>query len=343
MEWLARGAQVLIALGGAYLAAFWFVLAIWTFRDIETRSRNVVAQIFATLLVVLFFVPGVLLYLILRPKETLDEAFQRSLEEEYLLQDLEELPLCPSCHHYVNDDFILCPHCHVQLREPCTGCSRLVDLRWALCAYCGTVQHGRAEAADLVTVPESRWTNPRLRRSRAGNVTSAPVSPSAEPALVARSSEPVVETAPLSSSSTPPFSMVAGMKSIVRPFDRFRLRDPESGEVIADHDRKVNAPVASVSPIAANGATAHPVNDDGRPVYPLARSDANHDGELPATAMQGNGHIPRIRENPVSPTEQGTASAPDALDDGINQWTEKDDDHPAPLASTRADRSKRLV
>ncbi len=98
---VARGIQVLLALGGAYLLALWFVLVVWTFRDIETRSRSAVTQIFSTLLAVLFYVPGVLLYMILRPKETLDSAFQRSLEEEYLLQDLEELPLCPKCQHYV--------------------------------------------------------------------------------------------------------------------------------------------------------------------------------------------------------------------------------------------------
>src|SRR3954469_14402634 len=131
----ARALQVLAALGGAYLVALWFVLVIWTFRDIETRSRSVITQVFSTLLVVLFFVPGVLLYLILRPKETLDVAFQRSLEEEYLLQDLEELPLCRSCHRYVEDYYRLCPHCQTQLRESCGSCGRLVDLKWSLCPY----------------------------------------------------------------------------------------------------------------------------------------------------------------------------------------------------------------
>ena len=48
-----------------------------------------------------FFVPGVLLYMMLRPKETLDLTFQRSLEEEYLLQDIEVergLPQLPQGH-----------------------------------------------------------------------------------------------------------------------------------------------------------------------------------------------------------------------------------------------------
>jgi RNA polymerase subunit RPABC4/transcription elongation factor Spt4 len=134
----------------------WFTLVVWAFRDIESRSRSVVTQVFSTLLVVLFFIPGVLLYLILRPKETLDAAFQRSLEEEYLLQDLEELPLCPKCQHYVEDDFRLCPNCQTSLREACPACARLVDLRWAVCPYCGTDQ--RRPLPEIAVQEEpARW------------------------------------------------------------------------------------------------------------------------------------------------------------------------------------------
>jgi RNA polymerase subunit RPABC4/transcription elongation factor Spt4 len=138
---IARGLQLLIALGGAYLLALWFALIVWTFQDIQTRSRSVVAQIFSTLVVVLFFVPGVLIYLILRPRDTLDDAFQRSLEEEYLLQDLDELLLCPTCQHQVESDFIFCPHCRSALRTSCVGCGRLIDLRWDICPYCGEEQY----------------------------------------------------------------------------------------------------------------------------------------------------------------------------------------------------------
>ncbi|MDI3341087.1 MAG: zinc ribbon domain-containing protein [Sphaerobacter sp.] len=144
---IARAIQVVVALGGAYILALWFALAVWTFQDIQQRSRSVIAQIFSTLVVVLFFVPGVLIYLILRPRETLDEAFQRSLEEEYLLQDLEELPLCPSCQRHVAEDFVYCPYCRTELRQPCPGCERLIDLRWEICPYCGVEQYPAEEPA----------------------------------------------------------------------------------------------------------------------------------------------------------------------------------------------------
>ncbi|CAN5486481.1 hypothetical protein BH09CHL1_BH09CHL1_05720 [soil metagenome] len=155
-EILARGVQILVALCAAYVAALWFVLVVWTYRDIESRSKNVVTQVFSTLMSVLFFVPGVLLYMVLRPRETLDSTFQRSLEEEYLLQDLEEIPLCPSCQHYIHDDFKVCPNCRTALREACPACERLVDLRWNICPYCGESQ-SRGAILPKVERPEERW------------------------------------------------------------------------------------------------------------------------------------------------------------------------------------------
>lgn len=235
---VARGIQVLIALGGAYAIALWFVLVVWAYRDIETRSRSVVTQVFSTLLVVLFYVPGVLLYLILRPKATLDEAYQHSLEEEYLLQDLEELPLCPSCQRYVEDDFVLCPHCHAKLREACASCGRLVDLRWPICPYCGATQDGEgATEAEPVEVPAARWVSPAVRRRKRARPERQPVEPVA-PATVAEP-EPAPEVAAEStpeSAPTPiapaaeepaaasePVAAVLG-NGLVRSFERFRSR-----------------------------------------------------------------------------------------------------------------------
>ena len=68
-------------------------IVIWTFRDIRSRSRDIFAQILATLMVLVFFplfpLPGLALYMLLRPRETLSEVYERSLEEEALLQGIE--------------------------------------------------------------------------------------------------------------------------------------------------------------------------------------------------------------------------------------------------------------
>ena len=63
--------QFLIAFFGAYIVALWFSMIIWTYYDIRARSQDLYVHIFATALVVVFNVFGLVLYLILRPRETL--------------------------------------------------------------------------------------------------------------------------------------------------------------------------------------------------------------------------------------------------------------------------------
>jgi RNA polymerase subunit RPABC4/transcription elongation factor Spt4 len=91
----------------------------------------------ATLVVLLFGPLGVPIYLILRPRETLAEAYERSLEEEALLQDIEEREVCPGCKRRVEPDFIICPDCHTELKKVCQNCNRLLYLVWSVCPYCG--------------------------------------------------------------------------------------------------------------------------------------------------------------------------------------------------------------
>jgi RNA polymerase subunit RPABC4/transcription elongation factor Spt4 len=172
IETAARGVQFLLAIGIAYLIALWFALIAWTFRDIEARSRSVFTQVFSTLLVVLFFVPGLMLYLILRPKETLDQAFQRALEEEYLLQDLDDLPLCQGCQRTVDPEFVLCPHCQTALRGPCPACSRLIDLRWNVCPYCAE----SVDRSELGATASSVETVRILEDARSGRRKRAAVA-----------------------------------------------------------------------------------------------------------------------------------------------------------------------
>jgi RNA polymerase subunit RPABC4/transcription elongation factor Spt4 len=133
---------VLTGFGGAFLAALWISLVIWTYRDVRTRARDPLVQTLATLLVAVLNLPGVLVYLILRPPRTLEEEYQRTLEEEALLQALEDLPLCPGCERHIKDDWQVCPNCHTKLKKTCENCNRLVELPWNICPYCGTPAAG---------------------------------------------------------------------------------------------------------------------------------------------------------------------------------------------------------
>ena len=141
MDWLLENLglilSVTVAFVGAFLAAFWVSLVIWTFRDIRSRTRDVFAHLLATLMVMVFGPLGLFLYFILRPRETLIEAYERSLEEEALLQDIEERPVCPGCKQLVREDYLICPNCHTKLKKRCPNCGRLLHLRWNICPYCG--------------------------------------------------------------------------------------------------------------------------------------------------------------------------------------------------------------
>jgi RNA polymerase subunit RPABC4/transcription elongation factor Spt4 len=87
-----------------------------------------------------FPLPGLILYFILRPRETLAEIYERSLEEEALLQGIEERLACPGCNRRIEEGFMICPTCHTRLKKACPSCEQLLHLRWNICPYCGAVQ-----------------------------------------------------------------------------------------------------------------------------------------------------------------------------------------------------------
>jgi RNA polymerase subunit RPABC4/transcription elongation factor Spt4 len=129
-----------VAVFSALLAALWLSLVIWTFRDMRSRSRDPFAQLLAALVVAALPIIGLIVYLILRPPETLADSYERALEEEALLQEIEDRPACPGCSRTVDRHWLLCPHCHTRLRKACPDCQALMELRWTLCPYCGNRQ-----------------------------------------------------------------------------------------------------------------------------------------------------------------------------------------------------------
>lgn len=149
----------------AILVALWLGMIIWTYRDMRQRSRDTVATAAATVMVALLNAAGLILYLMLRPRETLTEAYERSLEEESLLQGIEEKAVCPGCGRSSEVRWQVCPHCHTRLKKPCVACGELLDLPWTLCPVCVAPQPAY-EVADGQSV--------ELRSGRAGRGRSRP-------------------------------------------------------------------------------------------------------------------------------------------------------------------------
>ncbi|MGD8398025.1 MAG: zinc ribbon domain-containing protein [Anaerolineae bacterium] len=182
---------MLAALLAAFLTAMWISFVIWTFRDIRSRSRDIFAQILATLMVFLFFpffpFPGLALYLLLRPRETLAEIYERSLEEEALLQGIEERLACPGCNRRIEETFMICPTCHTRLKKACPACGQLLHLRWNICPYCGAVQTAvktvppPAEPVSLAVEPDGGRLEQRVPAALSEPEAEVEKAPPSEP------------------------------------------------------------------------------------------------------------------------------------------------------------------
>jgi hypothetical protein len=110
------------------------------------------AILLACVLVLVFPIVGWVLYLMIRPKDTLAEVYDRALEEEALLREIEETLACPSCGIPAKENWVYCPNCHTQLQHSCPSCGNLVRNEWEICVFCGTSQQ--------LATPQRRIANP---------------------------------------------------------------------------------------------------------------------------------------------------------------------------------------
>lgn len=165
---------VIFAVAAAFVAALWLSLIIWTARDIGRRSSDGFARILAVLVVALLFLPGWLLYLILRPASTLEEEYQRALEEEALLQNIEDVAHCPGCNRKIQSDWMVCPSCHTMLKKSCRQCWKLLELPWNVCPWCGTpVEGARTDSLFLNDTAETSTADDAEPGTPEGDISSA--------------------------------------------------------------------------------------------------------------------------------------------------------------------------
>jgi RNA polymerase subunit RPABC4/transcription elongation factor Spt4 len=150
------------------LFAFWAATAFWAYRDMHARTRDGLATLFAAAVVLLLPAAGLLVYLMLRPRETLAEAYERSLEEEALLQEIEEKPTCPGCGQRTQANWQVCPHCHTRLKKACYNCGQMLELSWNMCPHCAAPQVDYTSTASTTDYAPTRAdTDRRARRRRA--------------------------------------------------------------------------------------------------------------------------------------------------------------------------------
>jgi heme/copper-type cytochrome/quinol oxidase subunit 2 len=77
-----------VAMCGAATALVVLSLAVWTARDISARTKDGLVRVAAVVLVVFLPLVGLIVYLLLRPRETLAERYERELIEEILTREV---------------------------------------------------------------------------------------------------------------------------------------------------------------------------------------------------------------------------------------------------------------
>lgn len=148
-----RGLRVTVTVLATYLVAIWIATIWWTYRDIRSRSTDVWLQVTATLLVAVFNFPGLLIYFILRPQQTLAQGYVEALEEEAWRRTVSDSNVCPACQETIEPDFLLCPSCQARLRRTCSRCERPILLSWKLCPYCGAAAGSTGSAPTTSSAP----------------------------------------------------------------------------------------------------------------------------------------------------------------------------------------------
>jgi hypothetical protein len=126
----------------------YLALIYWTYVDARRRILDPML-VGCAAAVSLFPFVGTLLYVVVRPPETLEDARERELDVETTRLRLHQLEssLCPHCDYPIEADYVRCPSCLRKLKERCKKCSRPLDRAWTICPFCETEVPARASGA----------------------------------------------------------------------------------------------------------------------------------------------------------------------------------------------------
>jgi RNA polymerase subunit RPABC4/transcription elongation factor Spt4 len=169
--------QAIIYVVVAYIVLIWLASAYWAYRDMRLRSSSAITPYIAALAIIIFtpvfFLFGLLVYRIVRPKETIAEVNERALAEEAMLAEVASHAQCANCSRPVHEEWIICPTCRNRLRRVCPNCEHLIELDWTLCAWCGK-DFERVEAAGTTAFMPTARPAPRPQQLPAPRMAAPP-------------------------------------------------------------------------------------------------------------------------------------------------------------------------
>jgi len=119
------------------LVVFWFVVLYWVWLDSGERTSNRTVRVSYVILVAVLNVVGLLIYLIIRPSQTIEEIYWADLERRYLKYETAELGDCPKCGSQLFPGYTYCPDCRYKLKTKCPRCKVYVDKKNKFCHHCG--------------------------------------------------------------------------------------------------------------------------------------------------------------------------------------------------------------
>lgn len=142
------------------LGIFWFVLVGWVWIDSGERTSNRKARIVYMLLVLILNIPGLIIYLIVRPSETIEQIYWADLERRYLKYETAELGDCPECGSQLFPGYHFCANCGCDIKKKCPSCGVMISKAAKYCAHCGAkvmeVAHQQEEEYPSIEVMEQQ-------------------------------------------------------------------------------------------------------------------------------------------------------------------------------------------
>ncbi len=104
-------------MSGFLVAVFWLTTAFWVFKDARRRIADPWLVGMATVLGLVPPFVGPIVYLFLRPPDSIEERRDRDLDNRALEERLAERDLrCPVCRGQVDASFLVCPVCTTRLQ-----------------------------------------------------------------------------------------------------------------------------------------------------------------------------------------------------------------------------------
>lgn len=136
---------------GLMLTVMWVFTVIWVWHDSGERTASLPFRVIMSLFVLPFNVPGLVIYLMIRPTQTIEQVYWSELERKYLVYETAELDDCTNCGHQLMPGFNNCPQCAHEVRIECSGCGVMIDTDFKYCPHCKKQHRQRAAKVEEMT------------------------------------------------------------------------------------------------------------------------------------------------------------------------------------------------